>query len=229
MKILVFGHSGAPLIAFPSGGGTFFDMENNLMIEALEPLINAGKIKIFCTESLDKETWLNDEIDSHWQAIRYNDYQEYFTKDLVPGIRKHCNTDDIKIGLIGCSLGALHSANFALKYPDLFNYALCMSGRYDLGSITSSTESQEVYFNNPMAYVPHLHGASLDHVHQTHIALVCGQGAYEEKCLDETHRLADLLVAKGVSHERDIWGQDIKHDWCSWRQQVAHHLGKTFG
>ncbi len=45
----------------------------------------------------------------------------------------------------------------------------------------------------------------------------------------QADRTADLLIAKGVSHERDIWGQDVAHDWDWWRQQVVHHLGKTFG
>ena len=31
----------------------------------------------------------------------------------------------------GCSLGAYHAANFALKRADLFPLALCLSGSYD--------------------------------------------------------------------------------------------------
>ena len=41
-------------------------------------------------------------------------------------------------------------------------------------------------------------------------------------------RLADLLAEKSISHERDIWGYDSEHHWYWWRQQLAHHFGKTF-
>ncbi|MFK7801807.1 MAG: esterase family protein [Anaerolineae bacterium] len=230
MDVLAYGHYGAPIIAFPSGGGRYFDFENNEMIQAISPLIDGGRVKIYCPPSVDNESWLNNGQDPHWRAVIYNNYQNFIIENLVPTIRHDCNAPDIKIGLVGCSLGAFHAATLALKYPHLFNYALGMSGRYDLEKIMDvQSESEEVYFNNPMAFVPNLHGAGLDHVrHNTHIALVCGQGAWEEKCLDETHRLADILTEKGISHERDIWGQNVEHHWHWWRKQVVHHLGKKY-
>ncbi|MCP4168790.1 MAG: esterase family protein [Chloroflexi bacterium] len=228
MQVLVFGHYGAPLIAFPSGGGQFFDFENNGMIGAVAHLIDAGKLKVYCPEGLDHESWLNQGITPHWRALRHNAYQDYIVKDLVPAIRVDCNSADVKIGVSGCSLGAYHAANFALKFPHIFHYALAMSGRYDIEDICGWSESQEVYFNNPLAYVPNLQGGDLQHVRDnTHIVLVCGQGAYEEKCLRDTHRLADLLVEKGIGHERDIWGHDVEHHWYWWRKQFAHHLHKA--
>ena len=231
MEVLAFGHYGAPLIAFPSGGGRYFDFENNQMIDVLAPLINDGKIKVYCPPSVDNESWLNAGLDPHWKAMVYNKYQDFVVTNLVDTIRFDCKSLDIKIGLVGCSLGAFHAANFALKFPHLFNYALGMSGRYDLEKIIEAQSgSQDVYFNNPMAYLPNLHGEALEHVrHNTHISLVCGQGAWEEKCLDETHRLANLLDEKGISHERDIWGHDVEHHWHWWRKQIVYHLGKRFG
>jgi esterase/lipase superfamily enzyme len=230
MQILSFGHYGAPIIAFPSGGGQFYDFENNDMIAALAPMIEAGKIKVYCPEGLDQESWLNQEAEPHWRAVRHNAYQDFVLHDLVQAIRFDCHSSSIRLAVIGCSLGAYHAANFALKFPHIFHYALCMSGRYDIEDICGQpSASPEVYFNNPMAYVPNLHNGPLDHVRgNTHLALVCGQGAWEEKCARDTNRLADQLAAKGISHERDIWGHEVEHHWHWWRQQVAHHLGKTF-
>lgn len=229
MQVLAFGHHGAPIIAFPSGGGQFFDFENNGMITAVAPLIEAGKIKIYCPESLDNESWLNQSIDPHWRAVRHNAYQDFILNDLVPAIRTDCHDENIRIALAGASLGAYHAANFALKFPHIFHYALCMSGRYNIEAICGRSSSQELYFNNPIAYVANLHNGDLEHVRRnTHLALVCGQGAWEEKCLHETHRLADLLAEKSISHERDIWGDDVEHHWYWWRQQIAYHLKKTY-
>lgn len=230
MQVLAFGHYGMPMIAFPSGGGQFFDFENNGMVDAVVPLINAGKLKVYCPEGLDHESWLNRGTDPHWRGVRHNAYQDFIVKDLVPAIRADCANPDIQIGVTGCSLGAYHAANFGLKFPHLFPYALCLSGRYDLEQLTGSSGSPEVYFNNPVAYVPNLHGDALDHVrHNAYLVLVCGQGAWEDKCLRETYRLADLLQEKGIPHERDIWGHDVEHHWYWWRRQIAHHLGRTLG
>ncbi|MEM7343135.1 MAG: alpha/beta hydrolase-fold protein [Chloroflexota bacterium] len=231
MSVLAFGHYGSPVIAFPSGGGQFYDFENNDMIAVLLPLIEQGKIKVYCPAGLDHETWLNQEADPHWQAVRYNDYQDFIINNLVPTIRFDCRTPDIRIGLTGCSLGAYQAANFSLKFPHIFDYALCMSGRYDLEAIIGrASDSTEIYFNNPIAYIHHLHGDGLSHVqHNTHLTLVCGQGAWEDKCLHDTHRLADLLGEKQISHERDIWGQDVEHHWHWWRKQIAHHFNRRYG
>jgi esterase/lipase superfamily enzyme len=42
--------------------------------------------------------------------------------------------------------------------------------------------------------------------------------------LVSTQRFAQLLAAKGLAHEADLWGYDVAHDWPSWRAQLAHHL-----
>jgi len=229
MPILAFGHYGTPIIAFPSGDGQFYDFENNGMIDAIAHLIEGGKIKVYCPGSLDGESWLNKGIDPHWRGVRHNAYQDFIVKDLVPAIRMDCHNPNIKIGVTGCSLGAYHAANFALKFPHIFHYALCMSGRYDLEAICGqSSGSPEVYFNNPVAYMTNIYSTHLEYVRSsTHITLVCGQGAYEDNNLAETHRLADLFAAKGISHERDIWGHDVEHHWYWWRKQIVHHLGKA--
>jgi esterase/lipase superfamily enzyme len=36
--------------------------------------------------------------------------------------------------------------------------------------------------------------------------------------------MAGLLREKGISHELDVWGHDVSHDWPWWRKQIAHHL-----
>jgi len=42
--------------------------------------------------------------------------------------------------------------------------------------------------------------------------------------LPSAHRMAHLLRDKGISHELDVWGHDVSHDWPWWRKQLAHHL-----
>ena len=229
VQVLAFGHYGAPLVAFPSGGGQFFDFEENGMIAAVAPLIEDGKLKVYCPESLDQESWLAPK-DPHERALRHGAYEDFIIHTLLEAIRADCRDGSLTVALTGCSIGAFHAANFALKHPHLFPYALCLSGRYDLETITGPSGSPEVYFSNPMAYVPNFEDAHLEFVRQNaHLILVSGQGAWEEKCLRDTRRLADLLAVKGISHERDIWGFDAEHHWYWWQKQLSYHLDRSLG
>jgi len=88
----------------------------------------------------------------------------------------------------------------------------------------------DVYLNNPLAYVANLAGEPLDRVRRnTHLVLVCGQGAYEEGCIEEPQALADLFDQKGIPHQRDIWGHDVAHQWPWWKRQARYHLAQRFG
>jgi len=146
---------------------------------------------------------------------------------VVPHIRAD-HGDGAEIVTTGCSLGAYHALNFAFKRADLFPLALCFSGNYDPAAWRPWGERGDaVYFNNPADYVAHLHGDHLDWLRsQLSLLLVCGQGQWEDTTgsLDSTRRMAELLAAKGIRHELDLWGHDVPHDWPSWRNQLAHHL-----
>ncbi len=230
IELLIFGHYGPPMIVFPTAGGRFYDFENNGMIEAVAPWLEAGKVRLYCVDSIDHASWLNFSLPPGARARRHNDYKDWVVNTLVPFIGAEYDAPVVKIAVTGCSLGGFHAANFALQFPQLFNYALCLSGRYNIEALCGASDSLDVYFNNPVAYAYHLSGEALELVRRdTHLVLVCGQGAWEDVCLAETHRLADILVTKGISHERDIWGHDVEHHWYWWRKQIAYHFGKSLG
>jgi esterase/lipase superfamily enzyme len=225
-----YGHWGAPVLVMPSAAGMAHEWDAHGMVEALGDLIEGGKIKLYCTESNVAEAWTRKENPADWRIQRHMTYERFIVTDLLQYIRHDCQNSQVRLAITGCSLGGYYAANFALKYPEVFRYALCMSGRYDIRSFTGGFSNLDVYFNNPLAYVPNLEGQHLERVRQnTHLTLVCGQGAWEEGCIEETQALADLLEAKGVRHFRDIWGRDVSHDWQWWRRQARHHLVQTFG
>lgn len=230
MHLWAFGHWGAPLLVYPTAAGFAHEWDRQGLIDVLAPLIEAGKLKVYCPESNVAEAWTRRETDPTWRIGRHRAYEEFIVSTLVPAIRADCNSPGIRIATTGASLGAFYAANSALKFPEIFHYALCLSGRYEMTHFTGGFSNQDVYFNNPLAYVANLHGEALERVRRhTHVTLVCGQGMWEEGCIEETHALANLLEAKGISHQRDIWGHDVSHDWSWWRRQAAYHLGKTFG
>ncbi len=63
MEFKVFGDRGKPCLVFPPQDGRFYDYENFGMIEAVQEYIDAGKIQMFCCDSIDSETWSNQAGD----------------------------------------------------------------------------------------------------------------------------------------------------------------------
>jgi len=224
-----FGHFGAPVLIFPSAAGFAHEWDGQGMVEVLAPLIEAGKIKLYCPESNVSQTW-TDKGELGARMAAHERYESFITGELVPWIHRDCGGYSLPLATSGSSLGGFYAANFALKFPKIFNYALCMSGRYDMLTFTGGQSSKDVYLNNPIAFVSNLQGAGLDLVkNHTHLTLVCGQGAYEEGCIEETINLGKILVMKNISNTVDIWGTDSKHDWTWWQRQALLHLTNRFG
>ncbi len=225
--VIRYGHWGRAVLAFPSEQGRAWDFENNGMIGAMAGLLDAGRLKIYCVDSYDAASWSDQEIAVEERARRHERYESWILGDVLPWIYQDCHgaTDVVTLG---CSLGAFHAANFALKRADLFPLAMCLSGTYDPSAWNGWGErGTAAYFNNPFDYVRHLHGDHLDWLRQhLHLLLVCGQGQWEDTTgsLESTRQFAALLGEKHISHELDLWGHDVPHDWPSWRAQLAHHM-----
>src|SRR5438445_207253 len=67
MEMLVFGQSGARVIAFPTAMGRFHDWEDHGLIAALRQHLEKGWIQLFCVDSVDGERWC--EHDWYWCGI----------------------------------------------------------------------------------------------------------------------------------------------------------------
>ncbi len=220
-----YGHFGLPLLVFPSAAGMAHEWEAHGMVEALGDFLEQGRLKLYCTESNVAEAWTRRDSDPAWRMQRHLTFEAYVARELVAFIREDCRSPDIPIAVSGTSLGALYSANFALKFPEIFRYALCMSGRYDTSWLTDGYHSEATYLNNPMAYAPNLAGERLERVRRlVHLVLVCGRGKWEDGNLGDTEKFAGILAAKGISHRCDLWGHDVSHEWEWWRRQARHHL-----
>jgi esterase/lipase superfamily enzyme len=109
----------------------------------------------------------------------------------------------------------------------VFPLAVCHSGVYDISVVGWGERGDATYFNNPLDYVPQLHGDHLDWLRsRVSLLLVCGQGQWEDTtgALESTRRFSASLAEKGLRHELDLWGHDVAHDWPWWQAQLAHHL-----
>jgi esterase/lipase superfamily enzyme len=224
-RIVQYGHWGRPVLAFPAERGGAYDFADRGMVDAVGGLIDSGRIKLYCVDADDSESWSASHLPIEERARRHAGYEAWIVDRVVPYIHADTGGD---IVTVGASMGAFHALNVALKHADLFPLAICLSGNYDPASWAGWGERGDAaYFNNPVDYVPNLHGDHLDRLRERlSVVLVCGQGQWEDTTgsLDSTRRMAGLLGERGIRCELDLWGHDVPHDWPSWRAQLAHQL-----
>lgn len=226
MPVVTYGHYGFALLLVPTAAADYLEYERFQLIDSLAPFIEAGKIKVFSINSINTESWMNNDMEGAHKAIRQNQFNEYVFNEVIPFIKNNTSWDTPVI-VSGASFGALHSMNLFLKRPDLFNGVIAMSGVYDLTEYTKGYYDEQVYYNSPMHYIPNLTDEwYLNHIRNGKIIIATGSGAYEDP--QANRRFSEVLWNKGIWHELDIWGEDITHDWPTWRKMLPHFISNRF-
>lgn len=227
MEIAMYGHYGFALLLIPTAAADYLEYERFLLLDVIEPYISAGKVKVFSINSINSESWLNSKMHPRHKSIRHQQFNNYIYNEVLPYIR-HNTSDHTDIITCGASLGALHAANLYFKRPDLITGTIAMSGVYDLTSYTDGYFDEDVYFNSPMHFLEKLED---DHFlpmlrQSNHIHILTGSGDYESP--SASRNFSSLLDHKGIPHELDVWGSDMKHDWPTWRAMLPHYLATRF-
>ena len=227
MPIAAYGDYGFALLFVPTAAADYLEYERFQLMDTLAPYINSGKVRIFSVNSINSESWLNNEIAGEHKAIRHNQFNNYIFDEVVPFIKTNTSADT-PIITCGASFGALHSMNLFLKRPDIINGVIAMSGVYDLTEYSKGFYDDQVYFNSPCHYVPNLSSDwYLSHIRKSsHIHLLSGSGDYEDP--QASRNFSSVLNAKGIPHELDVWGTEWKHDWPTWRAMLPLYLDKKF-
>jgi len=228
MDLKVYGHWGKPFIVFPCSRGRFFDYEGMGMIDAITGFIDSGKIKLFCVDSVDEESWYNYAVSPAQRNARHEAYDGYIVDEVIPFVRSHCQSPQQRVMANGCSMGAYHAVNFFLKHPDVFEGTIALSGLYRLDRPEfqlTAAELADVYFNSPASYLPGLTDPRhLDLYQRSQIIICVGQGAWEDEAIEDTRRLDYLFREKSIPAWIDYWGFDVNHDWPWWYRQMNYFL-----
>lgn len=220
--MLVFGHAGYPVILFPTSKARYYENKDFKLVDSAIPLIEAGKIKIYCPDGIDSKSWYNYSIHPADRVKTHIAYENVLVNDIIP-MAKH-ETGFSKVAAAGCSFGGYHAANLAFRHPDLVGYMMSMSGAFDIKQFIYGYYDDNCYFNNPPDYLPNLN----DHWHLSHLrtmGIVLGTGEWD-MCLDENIRLSNILNQKGVRHWLDVRA-GTGHDWPWWREMFPQYLSQV--
>jgi len=225
MGISVYGHYGSPIVVFPTSGGDENEYAGQGMIDALASHIDSGRVKFYCINSMNNESWYNKQAHPRHRSYVQGMYDAYVADELVPFIYDHCRTPGIGITTTGASFGAYHAANTLFRHPSVFRRCLALSGVYDIRKFMDGDYDDNFYYNNPVDYLANLHDSwYLHHLGQNDIRLATGTGPYEDT--GPTYQLSEVLSRKGIPHTVDNWGADGGHDWPYWKNMMNNYLAR---
>ncbi|MEJ7862484.1 MAG: alpha/beta hydrolase-fold protein [Pyrinomonadaceae bacterium] len=227
MPLVAYGDRGFPLLMFPTAAADYLEYERFLLVDVIKPFIEAGLLRAYSVNSVNKYSLLNKEAAPQWKAELLTRYDRYVMEEVLPLIRNECG-QDAKPLTTGASLGAFLAANCYFKHSDNFRGTIAMSGSYNIYNYLENYFDDNVYFNNPMMYLKNLnddfHLRNLQKADS--IVIATGQGAFEAP--DRSRELSGVLHSKGIPHLLEIWGYDVNHDWEWWRKMLPFYLEKFF-
>lgn len=221
-----WGVTGQPVLVFPTAGGDAEEIERFHLVRVLEPLLSAGRIKIYSCDSVAGRAMVTAEGTPGHRMWLLNQFHQYIRHEVVPAIRRDCNSDDIGIWTTGASIGAFHAVAVTCRWPNVFHRALGMSGTYDILRFFQSEgrHTQDYWVSSPRHFLPTLEGMHLDELRKRFVLIASGAGRAED--MGESWALAQALGSKGVPNRVDPWGPDWHHDWPTWRNMLPKYLGE---
>ena len=225
-RVVRWGHFGAPVLLFPTAGGDYEEVERFKLIHVLEPLIDAGRIKIYSVDSVAGKTWLSGTHSPEYCSRVQNLFDAYIYEEVLPLIRRDCNSPNAEIVVAGASIGAFNAVASICRHPDAFRLAIGMSGTFDLSKYLQGQFNQDFYFSSPLHYVPGLQedSAQLAKLRSRLVLLATGEGDYEDPA--ESWRVANLLGAQRIPNRVDLWGRERHHNWNTWREMLPQYLAE---
>lgn len=232
-QLVRWGHYGRPVLLFPTAGGDAEEIERMLMIRALTPLLEAGRIKVYSVDSLAAQTWGDTAISARQSSRIQNCFDSYIYNEVVPAIRKDCDDDAMEVVVCGASIGAFNAMASICRHPDVFKQAICLSGTYDVERFIKEHDGHpmrrgnlDFYFSSPLQYLPSLkEGEQLKQLRQRFVLMAHGGGRWEDP--EQDWKMARILGSKGVPNRVDPWGPEFDHDWPTWRELLPKYLSEV--
>jgi esterase/lipase superfamily enzyme len=226
LGVVVYGHWGPPLIGFPTSAGDEWELENQGMFGSLADLIDAGRVKFFCVNSVNFAALYNKRAHPFHRSWMQSQFDAYLANEVFPFIHDNCKSG-VAISTMGASFGAYHAANTLFKHPDVVRRCFALSGVYDIKGFMDGMYDDNTYYNNPVDYLANLSDTHyLGNLSHCDIHIATGSGPWENS--GPSYRLSHILSSRGIRHSLDDWGPEGGHDWPYWKNQMRQYISRLF-
>jgi len=221
MEFLHIGDRGAPVVVFPTTLGNHYEFVDRHMLDPLTWKMESSLIQIFCVDSINNDSWYNDQLHPHEKVRRHVLYEDYLINEFLPYVRNKTGTEYLI--LFGCSFGGYHAINFAMRHPELVNRAIGLSGSYTIEGFLNGYYDDLCYYNNPAHYAQHLRDSYyLDRLNsRTELTIVTSD---LDPCRERNEHFHKVLSDSRIRHNYYFWDNGVGHDWPYWQNMVAHYL-----
>jgi len=88
--VIAYGHFGRPVLVFPTEQGRAWDLESHGVVDAVLPLIDSGRVKLYCVDSDDAASWSGRSIPLDDLARRHAAYESWIVDHVVPFVYADC-------------------------------------------------------------------------------------------------------------------------------------------
>ena len=85
------------MLVFPTSGGDEREFEGQGMLDTLGHHVEGGKIKLFCVNSVNNQSWYDKGAHPRHRSYVQSVYDAYIVEEVVPFIRDNCQSPDIAI------------------------------------------------------------------------------------------------------------------------------------
>ena len=217
--MLVFGHSGFPVIIFPTSKGSYNQNKDFGLVASAEHLVEKGLVKIYTPDSDDKNSWYNYDIHPSDRVNNHSKYENLILNEVFEMAKQE--TDFQKVAVVGASFGGYHAANIAFRHPDKIGYMISLCGAFDIKQFIFGYYDDNCYYNNPPDYMPNLNDSwYLERMKEMKIVLSTGE---LDNCREDSLKLSNILKEKNIEH----WLDDrigYGHDWPWWKELFPQYL-----
>src|SRR6187551_3686788 len=93
MPIAIYGYYGFALLLVPTAAADYLEYERFQLVDALQPHIDGGKLKLFSINSINNESWLNNHMDPRHKVIRHMQFNEYVYEEVIPFIKSNTSPE----------------------------------------------------------------------------------------------------------------------------------------
>ena len=215
MELLHFGHSGRPLLVFPTSMGRFYQWEDFGLVGALADVIESGRVQLVCVDSVDGESWYARDRPPADRVRRHLHYEAYLVNEILPrmpGLPVAC----------GASFGALHAVLLAARHPTRVGGFIALSGAFDTNRWLDGYHDDNTYFTNLMAFLPGLADDAYLGPLRAQDPKVIATGEQDPN-VEDSIKLARLLAERGVQVGLEIW-PGWAHDWPYWKDMMRRYI-----
>jgi esterase/lipase superfamily enzyme len=223
VALVRWGEVGTPVLFFPTAAADAEEAERFLMVQALAPLLEQQRIKLYSVDSVAGQALVSGQAPEQIARVQER-FDAFLYHEVVPAIRADCRSAAVEIVATGPSIGAFNALSMVCRHPDVFSHAICMSGTYDLTRWLDGRVPAEHYFASPLHFLPNLpEGEQLARLRRRFVLLTHGTGRWEDP--EQSWRVARALGGKGVPNRVDAW-PDRDHDWPTWRDMLPKYLSE---